>query len=633
MICENRKYSEVKKQLLPREEFHPFPAYGDSAWSLVPERTKKVFTDQTAEILNYEIPLLTATNFMGWYRSGTDRAYGKFANQRREMLANALTAECFLHDGRLLDKITDIVWAICEETSWIAPGHNNHMHNYMLSGVLQNALPDIKDKNFIDLHIGGTAGILAWTYYFLRDALDEISPLICERIEIEIMRQVIEPFMSHDDLTWFGFYGHKINNWNPFIINNILAADLICVKDPDLRAKCFYRCLDKMDIYLNALPSDGGCDEGPAYWDMAGGAVYDCFTTISYATNGKIDLFRHPFTKKIAEYIAKAHLCGNHFANFADNAPETFPNYSMLYRYGRNTDSDFLRRFAMEHVYPEKISFDWMTPVRSFEDVFLSGKIPHPDTAYVPQCHYLPDMQAFYGHSKDGELHFAAKGGFNNESHNHNDLGNFILMRNGGYILPDLGNLPYTSKTFSPYRYEIWVLQSAWHSCATLNGFDQMNGDTYRATDTEMKESDGRYVFSMELSGAYVPEAGIESYRRSFEFDTVNDSLFITDRVRGEALRDTEIHFIAVREPEILSSNEVLLRGDEGDCLMRFEGTIQNLELITHSLEAENKKADFKSDYAYKVSVHFDGEKNDRTIKTVITPVRGKVKETEKHES
>ena len=51
----------------------------------------------------------------------------------------------------------------------------------------------------------------------------------------------------------------------------------------------------------------------------------------------------------------------------------------------------------------------------------------------------------------------AAKGGFNNESHNHNDVGTFSLYVNTIPVIIDAGVGTYTKQTFGKDRYTIWT--------------------------------------------------------------------------------------------------------------------------------------------------------------------------------
>ena len=63
-----------------------------------------------------------------------------------------------------------------------------------------------------------------------------------------------------------------------------------------------------------------------------------------------------------------------------------------------------------------------------------------------------------------GAKDLGMKGGHNDESHNHNDVGSFVVYHNGKPILVDPGVGEYTSKTFSKERYTIWTMHSDYKS-------------------------------------------------------------------------------------------------------------------------------------------------------------------------
>ena len=67
-------------------------------------------------------------------------------------------------------------------------------------------------------------------------------------------------------------------------------------------------------------------------------------------------------------------------------------------------------------------------------------------------------------------LCLAAQGGTNGQSHNHNDVGNFVVYADGLPAIIDVGVETYTAKTFSSPRYGIWTMQSAYHNCPTIDG-------------------------------------------------------------------------------------------------------------------------------------------------------------------
>ena len=49
-----------------------------------------------------------------------------------------------------------------------------------------------------------------------------------------------------------------------------------------------FLCLDK---FINTYPDDGGCEEGPGYWNVAAGAMFDLLELLYSATSGAVDIY------------------------------------------------------------------------------------------------------------------------------------------------------------------------------------------------------------------------------------------------------------------------------------------------------------------------------------------------------
>ena len=170
-----------------------------------------------------------------------------------------------------------------------------------------------------------TASVLAWAYYFHKEKLDEITPLICKRIKYEVKRKLFDTYLVRKDFGWMGFVPsrHKVNNWNPFIISHCIECAMILEDDEEKRRELFETSLLFLDNYYNIVPEDGGCDEGPHYWSLAGGAVFDCLEIMHYATNGEYDLFNTDKIRKMGQYMNKVLIHKNYFVNFADTRGKT----------------------------------------------------------------------------------------------------------------------------------------------------------------------------------------------------------------------------------------------------------------------------------------------------------------------
>lgn len=112
--------------------------------------------------------------------------------------------------------------------------------------------------------------------------------------------------------------------------------------------------------------------------------------------------------------------------------------------------------------------------------------------------------------ARQGSWVLGAKFGSNGDSHNHNDTGSITVYKDGRPFLIDIGVESYTQKTFSPQRYEIWTMQSAWHNLPTFDGVQQLPGAEYAAREvcTDKNSITG------ELADAYPPIPGLTTYHR-----------------------------------------------------------------------------------------------------------------------
>jgi hypothetical protein len=129
-----------------------------------------------------------------------------------------------------------------------------------------------------------------------------------------------------------------------------------------------------------------------------------------------------------------------------------------------------------------------------------------------------PDMQLMaardLGGSSEG-LYVASWASHNGQSHNNNDVGNFIIYAKGKPFIIDVGKPTYTRKTFSGRRYEIWAMQSAYHNLPTINGVMQNAGRRYAAKDVAYETGENFAQLKMDIASAYPNKAGINSWIRT----------------------------------------------------------------------------------------------------------------------
>jgi len=132
--------------------------------------------------------------------------------------------------------------------------------------------------------------------------------------------------------------------------------------------------------------------------------------------------------------------------------------------------------------------------------------------------------------NSDVGLYVAAWGGHNAQSHNHNDVGNFIVYGDGKPVLIDLGVETYSAKTFSSQRYEIWTMQSAYHNLPTINGVLQAAGREFQAKNLSFNETANRVTFSADIASAYPAAAAVQRWQRRVTLDRKAPALELEDK-------------------------------------------------------------------------------------------------------
>lgn len=501
--CAGLKLEEV---LIRQSAFKPFP--------VSPGDWKKAITDSIVQGLTRageaamtgDFPNIPATTALDFLRNGNRTRYENIMFTKRNRLWNLVLAESIDGNGRFLDAIADGIWSICEESFWGTPAHL----------FLQKAgpgLPDIEDP-VVDLFAAETASTLAWAYYFVGARLDSVSPLIRPRIYYEVNRRVFIPLKTAS-YEWMGGGGDnaRLNNWAPWIVSNYLAAALLLESDDSKRVDHVAKAIRITDQYINGFGDDGACEEGPHYWTFGAGCLLDILELLRIATGDHVNIYNEPVIRNIGAYIYRVHIDQNYFFNVADSPPETNPQGIMVWRYGKAVGDQTLRSFgAWLHRRAGYINPTFHR-VRALLDLFSLRTIAREQQAYsAVDATWMPDVQLMT--RRVPGLYVAAHGGHNAESHNHNDVGDFIVYAEGEPVIIDVGSGTYTSKTFSKERYSIWFNSSSFHNLPTINGYEQFAGSGAKATGVVYENRENRTVLRMNIASAYPSQSALKSLHR-----------------------------------------------------------------------------------------------------------------------
>ena len=491
----------------------PFPDCTDrEEWARVADEDRRAILEAASEAKKKPYPVLLATDYMAFARSGNRKVFEDPYFFRRKKLILSTLAYCLEEKDEDLDEVINGLWCIVEETSWVISAHNVDSHAGAPTAQ-EKPLPDVRSP-MIDLFAAQTAMILSFVVYLTGAALDSVTPQVTRRVHLEIEKRILVPFETRDDFWWMGFLRKDLCNWTPWIVSNVLVTAALGIQDRLRLAGMVRRSLLMVDRWLAVVPEDGGCDEGVAYWNMAGGALMDILQLLSEMTEGRMLFSEEPKIRNILSFPRTMWLGGEWFANFADCDAKPYVCAERILYAGKYLKDPALMQFGQTLSGPVRQDLsDTPQMWRMLNRLFGHYDIPDGVTQPVSDS-WLPDLQVCL--VRKGKMTVCGKGGHNGESHNHNDVGSFVVFLDGNPVAVDIGNMTYTAKTFSSRRYELFNTRSRNHSVPQIGDWEQCVGPEHGATEVEARKNG----MTMDLSHAYPVEAGALSVRRSW---TVSD--------------------------------------------------------------------------------------------------------------
>lgn len=527
----------------------PFPSADDrKAWSALADKDRNDLLDMAARYRAIPYPMVKATQFMAFVRSGSRKAFEDPYFLRRKKLIAAFMACCVTGTDDDLDDVIDGIWCICEETSWVLSAHNGSSHEGMRPAA-ERPLPDVQNP-YVDLFCAQTGMILSLVCTMLATKLDAVTPILRRRVQQEIERRILVPFATRDDYWWMGFIRKDLNNWTPWIVSDVMLSATLWIADKRRLAELLERGCRMLDRWIAVMPQDGGCDEGAGYWNMAGGALLDCLETLESVTGGRMAFWQDEKLRGIVSYPAKAQLKNGWFVNFADcDARPYISGERLQYAGERLDDAQLTRVGAALRREPSFQINDTPQLRRLLSELFHAAAEGSADAAPQSKDVWLPDLQVRV--LEKGRSILVAHGGHNGEQHNHNDVGSFMLYMDGEPAVVDAGNMIYTAKTFSDQRYELWNIRSRNHNVPIIGGCEQLPGTQYCAEDV-VCTPDGMV---MSMDKAYGSQAGVNECCRSLSLDA-EGTLTLTDEIRTCAAKEVCWVFMLRHQP-VIEGNSV----------------------------------------------------------------------------
>ena len=427
--------------------------------------------------------------------------HGKHTRHLLQLQSAALLALIYPDNEEYYNSLVDIVWTYCDEYTWAPLGHYNSYYD---------RTPADYDPGLIDIFAASTGFSMAEIKHLFADRFPK---LLIDRMTAEIRRHIIDPY-----LTRRFFWEKHDNNWTAVCAGAV--GGVLMYEAPDLFYQNQERLHASMECYLASYGEDGMCVEGTAYWGFGFGFFATYAMLERDLTGGKVDWFARPKVKAIGSYVQEMFLEPAVMATYGDC------NQREGYWVGLH--------HMMHAIYPdvvEPLPLDKATYCTYTHFAFGLRSIVYYDPAAVCQSldkrTYCRAGSSYFTKRTDC-YGFGVKGGNNGESHNHIDVGTFILARHNRQVICDFGYPgpgAHTGDYHGKDRYKCFNPSGFGHSIPYFGETNQCERALKTRTLTVYDQQAD--TVTLDMTHAYYTVPGLSSLVRVFRF--AEDRIELTD--------------------------------------------------------------------------------------------------------
>lgn len=448
----------------------------------------------------------------------------------RQLQTSALLALIYPDNEEYYRSLVEVVWGVCNEYTWAPLGHYNSYYD---------RTPADFDPGLIDIFGASLAFSLAEIKSLFKDRFPK---LLNDRISYEIRRHTIEPYVNRKF-----FWENHGNNWTAVCAGAV--GGTLMYEDPEEFMRQLPRLEASMQCYIDSYDDDGMCVEGTAYWGFGFGFFAVYATLLREFSNGEYDWLKSEKVKSISQFIQKMHLQPNILAMFSDvNAREGY--WVGLPHMLKTFYGDAIEKLPTEQATIVAYCH-WAFAVRStvyFNPDFTTDTLAN-GVYTAPVTNYFIKRTDNYG--------LAFKGGNQWESHNHQDVGSFILARNNKQVFCDFG---YIGPGHWPgyqgeRRHEYFQPSSFSHNIPYFDGKGQ-GGDCQDKARAVYNENDGTVYMDFTLGYGKNDHPTLKKAERTLK--PTDDKIEIYDRYEFDGDAVITERFVTTVKPTV-DGNSVIL--------------------------------------------------------------------------
>ncbi|WJM08727.1 heparinase II/III family protein [Paenibacillus sp. PK1-4R] len=593
-----------------------------------------LYTDLKAygeRALKEPMPSLSFRLYRQFSDMGERKAYEEAYFDRRGRLAAVAMLALDTARPDALQALEEMLWDVCGEYTWCLPAHLGTGEINQVNGN-------------IDLFAAETVHMLAEIVNIHTERLDR---LVIERVRSEAERRIFIPLYREQRKFHWQTADH---NWSAVCGGCCGMAALLLLEDEFTLQESISHTVSCMNAFLSGYGEDGGCAEGIGYWVYGFGYFTYYAEMLREYSEGELNLLTGSKITAIAAFPLRVHLSGGTYVNYSDSSEqEEIPSglLSLLAsRVGLQVDLPLhipLLTYDPCHRWAHLLrNVMWSDPAVYGDEgasaqaergfifqnlgwMIAKGSLDSPDTK----------------RTNSTPLHVAIsiKGGHNDEPHNHNDLGQFIIHCGGENILCDPGAGLYTQAYFAPGREQLFHISSSGHNVPLIEGQEQSSGRQAQAHVLEAKlaEDGGELNTTLDLTSAYSGAVSLARYTRQFHwkmasggsrngaelrlidcFQWKNRMVSSADRSSSVDNSDSHAEFSSVVErwmsrvqPEVVKSGNLRWQGVHGTVHMTYDAN--QWQVLTEAIDTvdhDNVPVKF-----YRTSLSWTGVINETDVR------------------
>lgn len=505
-----RRIAEIKNMLSEKPEGFGDPITKRETWDKLLKSGK--YERFLRGMKNYVFPPFSKKDYFS-LSNGTETSSGvglSMMRKRAEGLSKVTWAECLENKGRYTAQVEAGLLDIINQKSWVSPRSDHGFKNY--NGVAYS----------VELTSSLYAHTIAQTLYMMGD---KISPRLrkqaIDALYLRIFNPILEKISTQNKENNFLT---ETNNWNHVCLAGLVGAALAIIDNKDERATFVAIGEYYSKNGLSGFGEDGYCGEGIIYYNYGFGHYAMLRESIWQATAGKVDLFSDPKVQKIARYVPNLEIINNVYPAFSDCREGATPDTELMSYLSRSFKLGLVRYDTLS--VSGKTSDNRRTLMMAFPNSSSSlspGKTDQKEAS---------SLRSFFDHTgvlvcrpaagSSSNMGVVLKGGNNDESHNHNDIGSYTVVQGNQTMAGDPGVIPYAANIFNPkYRYTYKTISSFGHPVPLVADSTQRPGADARSKTIHSNFTPEKDEVTLDISSAYyVP--GLKKLERRMVYDRRN---------------------------------------------------------------------------------------------------------------